>query len=115
MSKHAVSSAGAPGKIVRPIGYRLALASLLVGLVCALVITALQVQSRYLEGRNELLQQFDELERTRLGSLQEALWHVDLRSAETQIAGIAASTTRTETSCGTRRSNRNVSDESTRV
>ena len=90
MSKHAVSSAGAPGKIVRPIGYRLALASLLVGLVCALVITALQVQSRYLEGRNELLQQFDELERTRLGSLQEALWHVDLRSAETQIAGIAA-------------------------
>lgn len=77
-------------RVARPIGQRLALVSLLIGLFCAIVLAGLQVQARYHDGTADLMERLVEIERSQLGILQESLWSVDLAATQIQIDGIAA-------------------------
>ncbi|MBD8526777.1 sensor histidine kinase [Pseudomarimonas arenosa] len=76
--------------VSQPIGRRLALASVLIGLLCALLITALQVQARYAQQRAVLINHLSDIEQVYLAGLEEALWAVDLARVETQLKGIGA-------------------------
>lgn len=85
-----VATSSKPAAVTRPIGRRLALVSLAIGLLCAMLITALQVQTRYRENRALLLAKMADIENGYRASLEDALWTVDLARVENLVEGIAA-------------------------